>query len=225
MILSYVRTAILYLVLICSIRLMGKRQIGQMEPSEFVVTMLVANLASIPMQDEGIPLFTGVVPILTVLGAELLLSAAAMGSIWLRRLLCGKPVILVENGRILQKNLRSTRITADELTGHLRLKEVLDLKTVQYAILETNGDLSVFLYPSAQPASAKAAGIPAGKQSLPVTIIDDGRLLIKNLALAGKDEKWVDRVLKSKHSSLENTFLLTVDGQDRIFWQEKEERK
>ena len=222
MILSYVRTAILYLVLIGSVRLMGKRQIGQMEPSEFVVTMLVANLASIPMQDEGIPLFTGLVPILTVLGAELVLSAAAMGSIRLRRLLCGKPVILIENGHILQKNLRSTRITADELTGHLRLKEVLDLKTVQYAILETNGDLSVFLYPSAQPASAKAAGIPTGKQSLPVTVIDDGRLLKKNLQLTGKDTGWVDRVLKSHNSTLERTFLLTVDAQDHILWLEKE---
>ena len=224
MILSYVRTAILYLVLIGSVRLMGKRQIGQMEPSEFVVTMLVANLASIPMQDEGIPLFTGVVPILTVLGAELLLSAASMGSIRLRRLLCGKPVILIENGHILQDNLRSTRITADELTGHLRLKEVLDLKTVQYAILETNGDLSVFLYPGDQPASAKAAGIPTGKQSLPVTVIDDGRLLKKNLALAGKDQNWVDRVLKSHDSTLERTFLLTVDAQDHILWLEKEGR-
>ena len=224
MILSYVRTAILYLILIASIRLLGKRQIGQMEPSEFVVTMLVANLASIPMQDEGIPLFTGIVPILTVLGAELLLSAASMGSIRLRRLLCGKPVILIENGHILQNNLRSTRITADELTGHLRLKEVLDLKTVQYAILETNGNLSVFLYPSAQPASAKAAGIPTQKQSLPVTVIDDGRLLKTNLNLTGKDENWVERVLKSKHSTLEKTFLLTVDGQDHIFWLEKEGR-
>ena len=222
MILSYVRTAILYLVLIGSIRLMGKRQIGQMEPSEFVVTMLVANLASIPMQDEGIPLFTGIVPILTVLGAELVLSAASMGSIRLRRLLCGKPVILIENGHILQANLRSTRITADELTGHLRLKEVLDLKTVQYAILETNGDLSVFLYPSAQPASAKAAGIPTGKQSLPVTIIDDGRLLKQNLDLIGKDRNWVDRVLKSHNSTTEKTFLLTVDAQDHILWLEKE---
>ena len=224
MILSYVRTAILYLVLIGSVRLMGKRQIGQMEPSEFVVTMLVANLASIPMQDEGIPLFTGLVPILTVLGAELVLSAASMGSIRLRRLLCGKPVILIENGRILQDNLRATRITADELTGHLRLKEVLDLKTVQYAILETNGDLSVFLYPSAQPASAKAAGIPTGKQSLPVTVIDDGRLLKKNLELTGKDSAWLDRVLNSHNTTLEKTFLLTVDSQDHIFWLEKEAR-
>lgn len=222
MILSYLRTAILYLVLILSVRLMGKRQVGQMEPSEFVVTMLVANLASIPMQDAGIPLFTGLVPILTVLGAELVLSAAAVYSVRLRRLLCGKPVILIENGHILQDNLRSTRITADELTGHLRLKEVLDLKTVQYAILETNGALSVFLYPSAQPASAKAAGIPTGRQSLPVTVIEEGHLLRENLTLAGKDDRWVERVLKSHNSTIERTFLLTVDRQDQIFWQEKE---
>ena len=121
MILYYLRTAILYLLLIVGVRLMGKRQVGQMEPSEFVVTMLVANLASIPMQDEGIPLFSGIVPILTVLGAELVLSAASMGSIRLRRALCGKPVILIENGHILQNNLRRTRITADELTAEGRV--------------------------------------------------------------------------------------------------------
>ena len=135
MILSYLRTVVLYLVLIFVIRLMGKRQIGQMEPSEFVVTMLVANLASIPMQDSGIPLLSGLVPILTVLGAELALSAGAMRSLLLRRLLCGKPVILIDNGKLLPENLRSTRITLDELSGHLREKDVLDITTVQYAIL------------------------------------------------------------------------------------------
>ena len=222
MIIYYLRTALLYLVLIAGVRLMGKRQVGQMEPSEFVVTMLVANLASIPMQDEGIPLFSGVIPILTVLGAELVLSCASMGSIRLRRLLCGKPVILIENGHILQENLRRTRITADELTGHLRLKQVLDLNTVQYAILETNGDLSVFLYPAHQPATAKEAGIHPQNQALPVTIIDDGRLLRKNLNLAKKDESWVDRVLKSHNSTPEETFLLTVDAADKILWLPKE---
>ena len=222
MIIYYLRTALLYLVLIAGVRLMGKRQVGQMEPSEFVVTMLVANLASIPMQDEGIPLFSGVIPILTVLGAELVLSCASMGSIRLRRLLCGKPVILIENGHILQETLRRTRITADELTGHLRLKQVLDLNTVQYAILETNGDLSVFLYPAHQPATAKEAGIHPQNQALPVTIIDDGRLLRKNLNLAKKDESWVDRVLKSHNSTPEETFLLTVDAADKILWLPKE---
>lgn len=222
MILYYLRTMFLYLILIASIRLMGKRQVGQMEPSEFVVTMLVANLASIPMQDEGIPLFSGLVPILTVLGAELVLSVASMGSVRLRRILCGKPVILIENGHILQENLRKTRITLDELTGHLRLKEVLDLKSVQFAILETNGDLSVFLYPANRPASAKEAGIQAKKQALPVTIIDDGRLLKKNLSIAKKDEKWVQTVLNTHNTTIENTFLLTVDATDTILWLPKE---
>ena len=120
MILSYIRTIVVYLVLIAVIRLMGKRQIGQMEPSEFVVTMLVANLASIPMQDGAIPLYSGVVPIVTVLGLELVLSALSLRSLKLRRLLCGKPVILIENGQLLQDNLRKTRITLDELSGHLR---------------------------------------------------------------------------------------------------------
>ena len=222
MILYYLRTALLYFLLIAGVRLMGKRQVGQMEPSEFVVTMLVANLASIPMQDEGIPLFSGIVPILTVLGAELVLSTVSMSSIFLRRILCGKPVILIENGRILQSNLRRTRITADELTGHLRLKEVLDLKTVQYASLETNGDLSVFLYPAQRPATAKEAGIQAAKQHLPVTIIDDGHLLRKNLPLAKKDENWVQRVLQSHNATVGDTFLLTVDAADHILWLPKE---
>ena len=120
MLLSYVRTVILYLILIAVIRLMGKRQVGQMEPSEFVVTMLVANLAAIPMQDSGIPLHGGLIPILTVLGLELVLSAISLYSVRFRRLLCGKPVILVENGCILRENLRRTRVTLDELTGQLR---------------------------------------------------------------------------------------------------------
>ena len=222
MLLSYIRTIILYLVLIAVIRLMGKRQIGQMEPSEFVVTMLVANLASIPMQDGGIPLFSGLVPILTVLGMELLLAAAAMGSVWVRKVLCGKPVILIENGRILQENLRCTRVTLDELTGHLREKDVLDLRAVQYAILETNGNLSVFPYPAEKPASAKDAGIQARRQFLPLTIVSDGQLLKDNLAKAGKDEAWVEKVLRSHNADIAATWLLTVDGGDNILWYGKE---
>jgi len=221
-ILSYIRTILLYLVLIFGVRLMGKRQIGQMEASEFVVTMLVANLASIPMQDVGIPLFSGLIPILTVLGLELVLSGLVMRSVFVRRLFCGKPVILIENGNILQDNLRRTRVTLDELTGHLRQKDVLDLKSVQFAILETDGNLSVFPYPKERPASAKEAGIQAGKQSLPITIIGDGHLSRENLRLAGKDEIWLDRVLREHRTTCEKTFLLTVDTEDHIFFLKKE---
>ena len=222
MILSYLRTLLLYLVLILAVRLMGKRQIGEMEPAEFVVTMLVANLAAIPMQDGAIPLYSGLVPILTVLGLELVLSGITLTSVPIRRLLCGKPVILIDNGKILQENLRKTRITLDELTGHLREKDVLDIRTVQFAILETNGNLSVFPYPREKPASAKDAGVEAGKQYLPVTIIEDGYLSKENLALAGKDENWLKKALKQQNAEVSDTFLLTVDAQDHVQWLGKE---
>lgn len=222
MILSYLRTIALYMVLIAVIRLMGKRQIGEMEPAEFVVTMLVANLAAIPMQDGAIPLYSGLVPIVTVLGAELVLSGLSLRSVRLRRLLCGKPVILIENGRVLQKNLRATRVTLDELTGHLREKDVLDILTVQYAILETNGSLSVFPYPKEVPAAAKEAGVQVKPRYLPVTIIEDGYLSVENLHCAGKDAQWVAGVLGQYRASIAGTWLLTVDAADHIVWQGKE---
>ncbi len=223
MLLSYVRTVILYLILIAVIRMMGKRQVGQMEPSEFVVTMLVANLASIPMQDGGIPLHSGLVPILTVLGLELVLSSVSLYSIRFRRLLCGKPVILIENGRILRQSLRKTRITLDELTGQLREKDVLDIRTVQYAILETNGNLSVFPFSKERPASAREAGIRAREQFLPVTIVTDGKIYPDNLRTAGKDRSWIDQILRQHNTTLKDTFLLTVDKQDKVFFLGKEE--
>jgi uncharacterized membrane protein YcaP (DUF421 family) len=215
----------LYLVLIAVVRLMGKLQVGQMEPSEFMVTMLVANLASSPMENDGIPLYAGVVPILTVLGLELVLSVLSFSSVKFRRILCGKPVILIENGKILQENLRKTRITADELTGHLRLKEVLELRTVQYAILETNGELSVFLYPPHRPAAAEEAGIETAPQSLPVTVIQDGKLLRKNLTHANKTMAWVRKTLKAHQSTVQGTYLLTVDRQGKEQFIRREEPK
>lgn len=218
MILSYLRTVVLYLVLILAVRMMGKRQIGEMEASEFVVTMLVANLAAIPMQDGAIPLYSGVVPILTVLGMELVLSGLILHSVTIRRFLCGKPVILIDNGKILTENLRRTRVTLDELTGHLREKDVLDIRKVQFAILETDGNLSVFPYLRDKPASAKAAGIQAGEQNLPITIVEDGYLSRENLKQAGKDRQWLDTILAQHGGSLENTLLLTVDRGDHVLW-------
>jgi len=225
LILSYIRTILLYLVLIFAIRLMGKRQISQMEPAEFVVAMLVADLASIPMQDGGIPLLSGIVPILTVLGLELVLSGMTMRSVRMRRLLCGKPVMLIENGRIIQENLRSTRITLDELAGHLREKDVLDICAVQYAILETNGNLSVFPYPKEKPASAKEAGIHPKTQYLPFSIIEDGYVFQENLQKAGKDRRWLRKVLGEHGVDVSETFLLTVDSGEHILLIKKEEAR
>ncbi len=222
MFLSYIRTGVLYLILIVVVRLMGKRQIGQMEPAEFVVTMLVANLAAVPMQDGGIPLFSGVVPIVTVLGMELILSFLSMKNMGFRRLLCGKPVILIENGNILQNDLRRTGVTLDELTSHLRQHNVLDPRTVQYAILETDGNLSVFPYPKEMPAAAKDAGIQASSQLLPITLVSDGCLITENLPLVGKDTAWVEKALREKEATVATTWLFTVDSQDHTIFYRKE---
>ena len=209
MLLSYLRTICLYLVLILVVRLMGKRQIGEMEPAEFVVTMLIANLA-------------GLVPILTVLGVQLILAVASMRFISFRRLLCGKPVILIREGTIDQTNLRRARITLDELTEHLREREVLDLGQVQYAILETNGQISVFPYPQYKPASAKDAGLRVPEQSMPVTIVSDGKLLESNLAVSGRDRAWLGHQLRSRGCPLRDTYLLTVDGKGNVYFIKKE---
>ena len=224
MLLSYIRTILLYLVLILVVRLMGKRQIGEMEPAEFVVTMLVANLAAIPMQDGGIPLYSGLVPILTVLGSELLLSGACMRWVKVRRILCGKPVILIDTGRILRENLRSTRITLDELMELLRQKDILQPEKVQFAILETNGNLSVFPYPKYKPADAMAVGITPKQQFLPYTIIADGVVYEENLALSGLDEGWLQRTLAHYRCRQKDVLLLMTDGGSHITFQRKEER-
>ena len=222
MLTSYLRTILLYLVLLSAIRFMGKRQIGQMEASEFVVAMLVADLAAIPMQDVAIPLYTGVIPILTILGAELILAGLCLRSIRFRKLLCGKPVILIENGRVLQNNLRNARITIDELMGHLREKDILEIRTVQYAILETNGNLSVFPYPAEVAPSAKDLSIHPKERYLPVTIVSDGCLLEENLAISGRDGDWLRKTLGDYRATVASTWLLTVDKAGHVLWLGKE---
>ena len=218
------RGVFLYLILIAAIRLLGKRQLGQLEPSEVAVTMLLADLASIPMEDESIPIYTGLIPIAAVLVMEMVLSFLSMRSIKVRKFLCGKPVILMENGKFLQDNMRKNRVTLDELTSQLREKEVLDPSTVQYAILETGGNLSVFPYPQERPATAKEAGICTEEQNLPITVISDGRLLEDNLKKAGKDQKWLQKVLTQNKSTQKDTFLLTVDSNNTTLFYKKDKK-
>lgn len=202
------KTVLLYLILFAAMRLVGKRQLGQMEPTEFVVTMLVANLASIPIENPDTPIHHGIIAILSVVVLEMVFSTVSLHCIRFRRLMCGKPVILIENGNILYKNLKRSRVTLDELTGQLRLKDVLDISTVRFAILETNGSLSVFPYPA---------------QSLPVTLISDGRLMKNNLRLTGKDLVWLRKTLKQYNATQEDTMLLTVDDQNHVMFMPKKQ--
>lgn len=223
MLISFIRTIILYSVLIAVIRLMGKRQLGEMEPMEFVVTMLLANLAAVPMQEVGIPLLAGLIPILVVLAMELTLSVLVYHSVGARRLLCGKPVILMENGRLLQENLKKTRITPDELTECLRMKGTVDLSSIKYAILETNGEISVLPYAKFKPAPAKAAGVCVEDTALPVTIISNGRVLEENLPLLGKPRVWVEQTLEHYHCKARDVYLLSAEPGGKLYFSVKED--
>ena len=202
------RTLLFYFALILVIRLLGKRQVGQMEPSEFVVTILIANLASVPLEDWHLPVWGGLVPMGIVFVCERLISALCLKSIRARRIRCGKPVILIENGRLLEENLRRTRVNLDELSGHLREQGVLAMETVQFAILETNGSVTVFPNP------------PGGKkQALPYTVISDGHIMADNLRLLGKDEAWLRRKLRCRGLQPEQVLLMTLteNGEVAVF--------
>ena len=132
-------------------------------------------------------------------------------------------MILIENGNILQKNLRKTRVTLDELTGHLRQKDVLDIQTVEFAILETDGSLSVFPYPEERPATAKEAGIKTEEQYLPITIVEDGYVSEENLQKAGKDRLWLDGILGQHQAQRNDVLLLTVDCAGHVAFMRKEQ--
>lgn len=215
------RTVLFHAILIVTVRLLGKRQIGEMEPSEFVVTMLLANLATIPMEEPDRSILHGIVPIGLVIAAEMLMALLMFRSIRVRRLLCGKPVILIENGRILEKNLRQTHVNLDELTMHLREQEIFDLSEVKFAILETNGQLSTLLYAKDRPASAKDAGIKATETELPVTLISDGNLMQDNLKIAKRNAAWVAEELQKRNCKLTEVLLMTLDSAGKVYFVKK----
>ncbi len=225
MLISFFRAIFLYLVLIVCIRLMGKRQIGEMEPAEFVVTMLLANIAAVPMQDNAIPLTTGLIPILTVLGVELIISVITLSSIRMRKLFCGKPVILISDGKILEENLRQTRVNLDELTEHLREQGIFDLATVKYAILETNGKVSVMRYAKVEPVPAKDAGIAVKDEELPYTIISHGKVLEENLALCNRSMRWLKQELRARNCKVREVLLMTLDRTGGIYFVKREGSK
>ena len=152
---GFFRTIILYILIIAGVRLMGKRQVGELEPSELVLSLIIADLASVPMQDYGIPLLTGVVPILTLLSLTMILSVLTMKSVTFRALLCGRPSVVIQNGMVNQREMAKNRLTVDELLEELRIKGYTDISQIKYAILETNGQLSVLPYANQKPPAAR----------------------------------------------------------------------
>ena len=215
MVIAVVRTIILYLLIIAGIRLMGKRQVGELEPSELVLALIIADLAAVPMQDFGIPLLAGIIPIFTPLCITMILSVLTMKSIRFRAIICGRPSIIVENGEVNQREMRKNRFTVDELNEELRGQGVTDLSTIKYAILETNGKVSVILYANQRPVSAEQMDLFPDDTGLPMVIINDGRLQADNLKTKGFNDEWLRKRL-GEHgvSSVRDVILMTVDEQN-----------
>ena len=223
MVIAFLRTIILYIFIIAGIRLMGKRQVGELEPSELVLALLIADLAAVPMQDFGIPLLTGLIPILTLLCITMALSVLTMKSVKFRAVLCGRPSIIVENGKLRQGEMKRNRFTLDELMEELRMKGVTDLSTVKYAILETNGQLSVLPFAAQKPPTAQDLSLYLPEPGLPVVLINDGRIMSRALRRRGLDETWLDKQLKEHHvKHVRDVFLLTVDETNKVCVIEKE---
>ena len=218
-----IRTIILYILLIAGVRLMGKRQVGELEPSELVLSLIIADLASVPMQDYGIPLLTGVVPILTLLAVTMILSVLTMKSVRFRALLCGRPSMVIQNGTLVQGEMAKTRLTVDELLEELRIKGYTDISQIKYAILETNGQLSVLPCANQKPPTARDLKVSVEEGGLPRVVVSDGHLLERNLKALGHDRPWLDKQLAQRGcKDLSTVFLLLVDEADAVYFARKE---
>ena len=218
-----VRTLIIYFALLLTMRLLGKRQLGEMELSEFVVAALIADLASHPLQDMGIPLLNGLIPILVLFCCEVLIAGVSLRHIRLRALIFGKPSLLIVRGQILQREMFKNRFTVDELMQELRSQSITDLSQIEYGILETSGKLNVILFPAARPATAAQLKLDAGEGGYPTIVISDGRVLEANLKHLGFDRRWLERQLKEKGArSPKQVYLMTATPSGQVYYAAKE---
>lgn len=205
MTISVLRTVILYGLLVTAMRLMGKRQLGELQPTELVVTLLLSDLAAVPMQENGLPLLNGVLPILVLVSLELLISGWMLKSPKIARLVSGSPLPIIRDGKVNEGVMRRLRISVDDLLESLRQQDIFDIRQVQYAIAETNGHISVFQYPK--------PGEPP--QEMPVVVVTDGQLCTWGMQLCGLSEEQLERVLRKRKCRQKDLFLMTAtkDGQ------------
>lgn len=212
MLIAIVRTLILYIFIITALRLMGKRQISDMQPSELVVTLVVSDIASLPMQNTSQPLLSGMIPVMVLVGLEILTSVLMMKSRTVRKLVCGNPVVVIEDGRLLQKQMKRLRMTNSDLMEQLRQQNVFSLNDVQYCIVETNGALSILEKPEKRVPNAEEAGVTIGDNKPEAVVVSDGKLLKEGLSLCQKDERKVVNILSENHIPINSVFLMTMDG-------------
>lgn len=225
MLVILIRTFLLYLLVILAMRMMGKRQVGELQPSELVIAIMISDVASIPMQNTGVPLISGVIPILTLLTAELLVSFVSLKNRKFRRLLSGKPSILIYKGRINEKEMERQRFNLEDLLEELRINNFADVSQIDYAVLETNGEISIIPKTEARPVTISDLNLSAPPAALPHTVISDGELDREELKRIGKDETWLKKQLSAnKIGQIKDVFLCTVDTNGSLFVQVKEGR-
>lgn len=212
---SIYRTLLLYIIVVVAIRLMGKRQIGEMQPGELVVTLLISDIASMPLQDTDQPILLGVSAIFTLVTVEIFISLLSLKSLRIRKLFSGKSAILIRDGVIDKKELKKVRMTVLDLVEMLRGQNVFDISTVSFAILETGGNLSVLLKAKDQPATVADIGKKKDKATLPLPVISDGRLLPDSLKLLGLTEEEIRARLSRKKLKPAEVFLMTLDSGGR----------
>lgn len=210
----FIRTLILYIIVIFGIRLMGKRQVGQLQTSELVTTILLSNISILPIQETSIPLIYGVVPLLSLICFEVILSFICMKSAKTRNIISGRPQPIINNGIIDQQLLVELRMSIDDLMSQLRQQQIFDIRDVELAILETNGSLSVYQKFQSRTPNNQLLNIPDTPENNvePQFIVVSGGVIVKdNLELCNKDEKWIQSILKSQNQSLNNVLLMTSD--------------
>lgn len=210
---TVIRTLILYFVVIVAIRFMGKRQIGDLQPSELVITILISEIAAMPIQDSEIPLHYGIIATFLLVALEIATSFAAMKSPTVRRILYGRSAIIIENGIIDQVMLRKLRVTVPDLMEVLRNQEVFDISEVAYAILETNGQMSVLLKPEHMTATVNDLNGKHGNSSMPCLVVSDGKLLNDAMKHFGISKVLVNAELRKRKLGLKDIFIMTVDSE------------
>ena len=224
MIVVLLRCFVMYFVVILAVRLMGKRQIGELQPAELVITILISELASMPMQDLHLPILSAIFPIFLLVLLEVVISVIALKSISVRTFLYGHPLILIYKGNFRQKEMEKARVTVDDILEIMRNNGISDISEVDYAVLETNGQLSVIEKAHKKPLSADDLKITVEKSTgLPHLLVIDGRLIKDNLNECNLSIQWLQKQLKkNKFSSVKDVFLMTVNDEKEVFLVRKE---
>ena len=221
MLITFIRSIFLYLIVLIVMRLMGKREIGQLQPFELAISIMIADLASTPMADAGIPLTNGIIPILALLVMHLTISILNIKSIKARQILCGKPSILIYRGRIDEKMLKKERFTVNELEERLRGNNVVNIGDVEYAILETSGQVTVIQKPEKKNVTAEDLGLKPEYEGLAYDLVLDGKVMYENLKILKKDYDWLKKEVNKFGIKPEQALIVTIDGKGNFFCQEK----